>query len=273
MPLWCSKYFVVCVSNNVRSRWTVTEQVAKIILYGHLTLAPIPTTSHTQNVCIIVWDDMIKTAEFKKQIGKTLGQEMRELGFKGSGFDYSMDSINFVFTIGIQASRYGGQCCAELGIQPKSLDTNGTRKIDFKKIKYIDCEFRTRLSPSGHGDNWWEYGDNESGNKKVIGKIIDTIKKQAMPVIERFKNNPNILEQIEISDLENLHNGTSTNLQGLNLMTTEIRLAWALTKAVEKTNLVKAKEFAKYGLSKSKLPSTFFGIEYFEEVLSKNNGA
>ena len=216
---------------------------------------------------------MITTLEFKKQIGKHLGQEMRCLGFKGSGFNYSIDSDNFVFIIGIQASQYGGQCCAELGIQPKSLDTDGSRKIDFKKIKYIDCELRTRLSPHGQSDNWWKYGDNESENRKVIGEIIDTIKKHAIPVIERFKNNPTILEQIEIADLENLHNGASDKLKGLNLMTTEIRLAWALTKALENTNLVKAKEFAQYGLSKIKLPSTFFGIDYFEEVLSKNNDA
>jgi len=42
--------FVVCVSNNVRSRLTVTEHVAKVIPYGHVTLAPIPTTSHTRTL-------------------------------------------------------------------------------------------------------------------------------------------------------------------------------------------------------------------------------
>ncbi len=216
---------------------------------------------------------MISTLEFKKQIGKSLAQQIKELGFKGSGFSYIMDTDDFIFAIGIQAGRYGGQCCLELGIQPKSLTTDGSRFLNFKKLKYIDCEFRTRLSPSGQGDFWWTFGDNEHENEKIITGIIETIKKFATPVIDRIKNNPNFLEEIELEDLDNLHNGQSKKLNGLNLMTTEIRLAWALTKALEKKNLAKAKMFAQYGLSKIKYPSSFFGIEYFEEIVGKNNGA
>lgn len=216
---------------------------------------------------------MITTVEFKKQIGQSLGKQLRDLGFKGSGFDYLLDTEHFLFAIGIQAGRYSGQCCAELGIQPKSLDTDGSRFLNFKKMRYVDCEFRTRLSPRGQSDFWWTYDDDEDKNRKLADNIVQTIKEIAIPVINRIKANPDFLEQIEPEDLDSLHNGKSNKLNGLNLMTTEIRMAWALTKALEKKNFSKAKMFAQYGLSKIKYPSSFFGIEYFEEIVNKNNSA
>ena len=216
---------------------------------------------------------MTSTTDFKKQVGQILGQELKGLGFKGSGFNYLMDTEQFIFAIGIQASRYGGQCCMELGIQPKDLTTDGSRTLDFKKLKYLDCEFRTRISALGQGDFWWTYGDNEQENQKVIQDIIKTINQVATPLIKRIKDNPNFLEEIEPEDLDNLYNGKSDKLNGLNLMTTEIRMAWALAKTLEKKNLTKAKVFANYGLSKIKYPSSFFGIEYLEEIVNKNNSA
>jgi Domain of unknown function (DUF4304) len=102
---------------------------------------------------------MISASDFKKHISKTLSEKLKQIGFKGSGFYYLMDSEFFVFTIGIQASQYGGQCCVEFGIQPKSVDTNGFEKLDFKKLKYYNCELRTRLSPKGQGDYWWKYSE------------------------------------------------------------------------------------------------------------------
>jgi len=225
------------------------------------------------SLCAIVFGQMISTAEFKKQIGQSLGQQLRDLGFKGSGFDYLMDTEDFLFAIGIQGNRYGGQCCVELGIQPKNLNTDGSRFLDFKKMKYVDCEFRTRLSPRGQGDFWWTYDDDENKNRKLADDIVQTIRDFAIPVIKKIKDNPDFLEEIEPEDLDNLYNGKFNKLNGLNLMTTEIRMAWALTKALEKKNFLKAKMFAQYGLSKIEYPSSFFGIEYFEEIVNKNNSA
>jgi hypothetical protein len=103
---------------------------------------------------------MISAAEFKKQIKKPLAGQLKTLGFKGSGFNYIMDSDNFIFTIGIQASRWGGQCCVEFGIQPKDIVSIGERKIDFKKLRYFQCEFRTRLATNDGSDQWWDYSDD-----------------------------------------------------------------------------------------------------------------
>lgn len=216
---------------------------------------------------------MISAAEFKKQISKTLAGHLKTLGFKGSGFNYIMDSDNFVFTIGVQASQWGGQCCAEFGIQPKDIDSFGDHKVDFKKLKYYHCEFRTRLATKNGSDQWWKYSDDEEKNVQVANQIFEIIVRQVVPIIELFKNDEFVLDRIEVSDLNNIFKYVADKLGGLSLMTTDIRFAWALTKIYEKRNLDKAKQFAKFGLSKLDDTSTFIGKVDFERVLQQNNGA
>lgn len=216
---------------------------------------------------------MISAADFKKHISKTLSEQLKGFGFKGSGFNYLMDSDYFVFTIGIQASQYGGQCCAEFGIQPKSVDTNGFEKLDFKKLKYYNCEFRTRLSPKEQGDYWWKYSDLEQKNIQIALEIAKVVKTQVIPVIDYFKSDKNILEKIEVSDLENMYLKLPKKLGGMSFGTTDIRMAWTLVRALEETNLPKAKEFAEYALSKLGKSSTFVGVDYLNSIMIKNNGA
>jgi hypothetical protein len=216
---------------------------------------------------------MISAADFKKQISKTLAGHLKTLGFKGSGFNYIMDSDNFIFTIGVQASQWGGQCCAEFGIQPKDIDSFGDHKVDFKKIKYYQCELRTRLATNNGSDQWWKYSDDQEKNIQVANQIFDIVVRQVVPIIELFKGDKYVLDRIDVSDLNNIFKYVADKLGGMSLMTTDIRFAWALTKIYEKRNLEKAKQFAEFGMSKLDDKSTFFGKVDFERVLRQNNGA
>ena len=211
---------------------------------------------------------MITAADFKKHISKTLAGHLKTIGFKGSGFNYSLDSDNFVFTIGIQASQYGGQCCAEFGIQPKEIDRFGEHQIDLKKLKYYNCEFRTRLSKKNGADQWWKYSDDEPTNIQVANEIFEIVQKDILPIMNLFKSEPYVLDRIEIEDLGNIFKNIPKKLGGMTLMTSNIRFAWALTKIYQNRNLVKAKQYAKFGLSKLDSSSTFIGKPDFEKVLS-----
>jgi len=210
---------------------------------------------------------MISAADFKKHISKTLTGHLRTLGFKGSGFNYLLDSDNFIFTIGIQASQHGGQCCAELGIQPKEIDNSGKHQIDFKKLKHYNCEFRTRLSKKNRADQWWKYSDDEHQNIEIADEIFTIIQRDVLQIINLFKSAPYVLDRIEIEDLENIFKSIPSKLAGMTLMTSNIRLAWALTMIYEKRDLKKARQFAQFGLSKLENSNTFFGKSYFENIL------
>ncbi len=220
-----------------------------------------------------VTNTMISAVEFKKQISKTLGDKMRAIGFRGSGFDYLMESDAFVFAFGIQASRYGGQCCAEYGIQPKEIESIGEYKLNFKKLRFSSCELRSRLAKPGKGDQWWTYSDKEEENKQIANQIFDLFISQALPTIDAFKSDPNIMDRIEVSDLENPYINVSNKLEGISPMFGDIRFAWALTKVYELKNPDKSKQFAKYGLSKLDSDSTFFGKIDFQKVIAKETGA
>ena len=216
---------------------------------------------------------MISSAEFKKHISKTLSEQLRQLGFKGSGFDYRLDTENFIFVLGIQASQYGGQCCAEYAFQPKVIDNNGFQDIDFAKIKYYACEFRARLHRPTKGDTWWKYTDNEQSNQLIANEIVELVKTIFLPIIVLMQEDPNPLDKIEITDLDNVYKKVSAKLNGMSLMTSDIRLAWALTKYYEKTNPMKARKFAEYSLMKSESIPGFFGRPYLEKIVKENNVA
>lgn len=216
---------------------------------------------------------MITTAEFKKQIGKPFGNSLRELGFKGCGFNYKMDNENFVFTIGIQASQYGEKCCAEFGIQPKAVETNGFENHDFKKIKYYDCEFRTRIYANEKNSDWWNYSNNEIQNIQTAKEIAELIKSRVLPIINEFKQDPKILEKIETSDLTNIYVKVGDKIGGMRIMNTDIRLSWVLAKCFEKSNPKKAAEFAKYGLDLLKEDDKFFARKDLEKIYGIKNSA
>lgn len=211
------------------------------------------------------------TQEFKKQTGKYLGAKIRELGFKGSGFNYIMDSDNYVFTIGIQANRYGGSFCVELGVHPKKITSNGFEDLDFKKLKYYNCEFRTRLAREGKGDKWWNYTNSESKNLQLIDEVLIYIEKYALPIIDGFIKDKDLLEKVKITDLKNRFIPIPDYKSGLTPIISDIRLAWVLAVVLEDINHEKSFEFAKYALSNDKSPSNFFGNTDLQRILKSYN--
>ena len=217
---------------------------------------------------------MTSATDFKKHISKTLGDKMRSIGFRGSGFYFLQDSDNFVFTFGVQASRYGGQCCAEYGIQPKALSRIGNHELNFSKLKYSECELRKRLAKPSKGlDQWWAYSDKEDKNIQIANEMFDLFANQAMPTINAFKSNPNILDTITISDLDNCYVNVSEKLAGISPMFGNIRFAWVLANIYKGKAPKKAKQFAAYGLSKLDEQSIFFGKEDFEKILEIKSSA
>ena len=192
---------------------------------------------------------------------------MRNLGFKGSGFNYLIEAEHFVFAFGIQASQYGGQCCAEYGIQPKQVDSNGHSQLDFKKLKFSQCELRERLRGK-KATQWWKYSDNADLNIQISDEIYDMFVSQAWPVISHFQMTPNILDSITVSDLDNCHINVSSKLKGISPPFGSPRFTWVMMKYYEMKNPELAIEFAKYGLSKLKPDSIFFAKSDFEKILN-----
>jgi hypothetical protein len=213
---------------------------------------------------------MITTAEFKKQVGKTFGNEMRKLGFKGSGFDYYRETDDYLFAIWIE-SRWGGSCSTGLAIHPKQVDKNSEGKLNLEKLKIHQYEFKLSLSGQGRSDRC-EYSDEKEQNQKTINEIIVYIKEKAVPAMELFTAKPNILDGFKVSELKNFHNNFIKKT-GTSIATTEVRFAWAMTLIFENKDLVKARQFAQYGVNQLDDNASWFGMADFKRVLSENNVA
>lgn len=213
---------------------------------------------------------MITTADFKKLIAKSFGQEMRLYGFKGTGFEYVQGNDDYLIAVYIDASRWGRSCSAGFAIHPKQIDKDYDGKKDLTKLKTYQYEFKFGLTRYARGERW-EYADDEETNLATLSKIMDVIKNKAFPVIEKFKETPNILDQFEVTEMNKFHDNW-TKRTGVFISTTDLRFAWAMTVTFENKNLPKAKQFAKWALSQmDNGDEEWFGNKDFQRVLMKNN--
>lgn len=215
---------------------------------------------------------MITTADFKKQIAKPFGQEMRLYGFKGTGFEYKQETDDYLIAVYIDPGRWGGNCSAGFAIHPKRIDKDYNGKRDLTKLKTYQYEFKFGLTTYTRGERW-KYAADEFTNLVTLAKIIEAIKAKAFPVIDRFKAIPSILDQFDVTEMNKFHDNW-TRRTGVCIATTDSRFAWAMTVIYENKNLEKAKQFAKWALSKSNDDDEeWFGDKDFHRVLTKNNGA
>ena len=212
---------------------------------------------------------MITTADFKKQIGKTFGQEMRAFGFKGTGFEYFQETEEFLIAVYIDSGRWGKKCTAGFAIHPKVIDKNSEGMLNLQKLKSYQYEFKMPLTSYARGESW-NYSDNETENIQIVNKIVTSIKKKAFPVIKKFTDTPNFLDLYDIRDLEDFYNKW-TKKTGVFISSSELVFAWVMTKYLEKKNIQKAKQFAEWGLSQPKInDKIWFGQVDFERVASHN---
>ncbi len=210
---------------------------------------------------------MITTPEFKRQVSKLFGAEMRKLGFKGTGFNYKKETQNFLIAVHLEGNRWGGSSCtAHFAVHPKSIKRKVRGILDFKKLPTHRYEFKMGVGDDRETEKW-EYSDLEEENLQLIQKIVARIKAKAIPVIELFCATPGLLDTFKISDMPDFHNNYIKKT-GTAIATSDGRFAWAMAMIFEHTNLPKAKLFAEYCLSLSDAPddSTFFGHQDLERI-------
>ena len=143
----------------------------------------------------------VKGPEFKKYIAKYLSPKLRELGFKGSGFNYKKTSGNYIHTIQIFGNKYGGEGWVEVGVHLDFLPDSVHEPIDLKKINTIDCFARHSLHLE-NGNQMVDYGIDEKEAEESIGLMYEMIFNQGMPYFDLFQDFPSPFDQISLTDLK-----------------------------------------------------------------------
>ena len=128
--------------------------------------------------------------------------KLRELGFKGSGSNFRRVRGEVINTINIQGRRHGGSSAVNLGLHLTFLPVNWKDELpDTKKVKEIDCEFRTRLAPRGRNDYWWKYGGLLDSTSKQISHLVDTYLDVGEPAFSRYDTVEKVANMISIDQI------------------------------------------------------------------------
>lgn len=179
--------------------------------------------------------------QFHSQVKLLLKPAFVADGFRPSGTTYRRTLGEVIHVIALQGSVHGGQCCVCLGIHltffPGDADPN--------KITEPDCEFRTRLAPSGQTDCWWSYGATEQEARASAESILRLYREVAVPYFQSFFTFPDdfirVTPPMLASDAPLPFPGRST----------EVRRALALSRiALHAGHIADAKQFAEFGLTR-----------------------
>ena len=121
----------------------------------------------------------------------------------GSGQHFKRIKGEVVHAINIQNNKYGGSCCINLGLHFTFLPVcwDSSKILEPKKIREIDCEFRTRLAPKGKSDYWWKFDGNGPFGKtsKSIKHLNETYSEVGNDFFQRFDSVESITSLLEIS--------------------------------------------------------------------------
>ncbi|MBS1667180.1 MAG: DUF4304 domain-containing protein [Bacteroidetes bacterium] len=188
--------------------------------------------------------------EFKKLVNKYFSPNIRQLGWKGSGFHFYKHDPNHVVNIfGIQGAWYGGSVTCETAIHFDFIPDLAHKEIDISKTSYASCIIRKILSPKGDGDHSWTFRNNEDENIKSVNQIWDAFKTHGKTFYNDFINFPYPFDTIMPQDLKAKPN---YKLLDKYYIYNSIHFAWLLKEVnlfIGRQEI--AKDFSIFGLSQA----------------------
>ncbi|WP_161601557.1 DUF4304 domain-containing protein [Paenibacillus luteus] len=190
---------------------------------------------------------MINLKKFKQLLKETFEQELIKHGFNGTGGRYrTKPNDHFIYTVNIQADKYGGCCCVELGVFIDFIPNTLGVHVPLNKVSSYDCDFRWRLSDLEVEDLWWSYGETEIEALENIGHMTKTFLEYGLRYYGYFIHFPESLTSISIEDIEQ----SNKNVNRLGELPTNIRLALVISRVhLHVNNNEQAISFAIWAIS------------------------
>lgn len=152
---------------------------------------------------------MVEVADAKKRfffaVTERLNPELRRIGFLGSGRNFYRDLGQVVQTLNIQGSRYGDECCVNMGIHIAFLPILGGPETHREppKMRPWACHFQNRLAPSGESDSWWPYkGAGLFGRPEGSAtSLVRTFVNVGAPFLDEFSTLERIMNEFAYESL------------------------------------------------------------------------
>jgi hypothetical protein len=181
---------------------------------------------------------------FHKLLKRDFSPVLRNEGFKGSGTNFRRIKDEVVHVLNIQGSRYGGQCCVNLGVHYSFLPTDGGSSLaDLKKLKEYECAFRHRIRESQELDHWWTYGVTETESEVSVANLIDLYRRRGAAFFMKFEPFPDVFERITPAELD------AGDLSKLPIEMSKLQAAITMARIMQHLRCTdKCRQFAEAGL-------------------------
>jgi hypothetical protein len=170
---------------------------------------------------------------------------LRGDGFKGSGNTYRRFVGDRIDVIDVQGSRYGGECCVNLGVHFSFLPSEGGLVTESKTLKHYHCTFRERLHEATESDHWWRYGESEAEAQTSVRSLCGVYRRRGGVFFAKFEPFPDMFEWIRPVDIEA---GDLTKMPAPLTLTYAALVMARIMKWLG--NSAKCREFAEVGLRK-----------------------
>lgn len=209
------------------------------------------------------------TKKFRSLISEELKPTLNELGFVGTNHHFiNRTNDHYIYTLVIQANKYGGSCIMEMGVNMDFLldDKNSN-------ITVYDCEFRKRIQPKrffinrlfrhSNTEEWHQYGEDEEQAIYSIASMKSLFLSQGMNYYNQFNSFPNPLLSINIEEIK--HQSKRLEQLGAPL---NLRLVLLIAKThLFLGNRKEAEKYADWGLKN--IGKAVLLIKEFEGVLQE----
>lgn len=114
-----------------------------------------------------------------KEVLKSLGANIRNLGFKGSGHNYRKVEDDYIFVINIQGSRAGDVFYINLGAQPTFIPAECDAAL--ATLKEYECVMRSRV-----GDEWrWVMHEEEL---LAVARVIEAKQSEFFGLVRTLRS-------------------------------------------------------------------------------------
>lgn len=206
----------------------------------------------------------LNSSDFKKLITKEFSPFLKKEGWLGSGFNYyKVNKDETTFVLSIQANKYGGSFCVDIGVHFNFLDIPSLDKTS--KIRTYHTEINRRLTPNLEDeDYWWEYPKTNSQIKKLFENIKYSYKNSNLYFFSQYKNWEKKLTEIKIKDIDN--NSLKIPFK------TKIRAALTLSKInLHLKKYLNAKEISEYGITLINPPNGELLLPEFQKIIDISN--
>jgi hypothetical protein len=169
---------------------------------------------------------------------------LRAEGFKGSGTTFRRTQDDVIHVVSIQGSRYGGECCINLGLHYSFLPMAGGRPMaDPRKLKEYECEFRDRVHEAHESDHWWNYGATEFESEENVANLADMYRRQGASFFKKFEPFPEVFERITSAEMD------AGDLSKLPAKMSLVRAALTMARIMKHLGRNdKSRQFAEVGL-------------------------